>query len=213
MRGATVVKVPMDQKTEISIHAPRAGCDQEPNKGIVVSKDFNPRTPCGVRLQFNYTIPASCDFNPRTPCGVRRLFLGLVPGVFDFNPRTPCGVRPRIIGSLLQDFKFQSTHPVRGATVNPLHPIDVIVQISIHAPRAGCDGLRSGHQYTYWHFNPRTPCGVRPLKHLSSSGKSQFQSTHPVRGATRDNTTPTTPPTISIHAPRAGCDQRSVQHP
>ena len=57
---------------------------------------------------------------------------------------------------------FQSTHPVRGATFNSVshRPPEVI---SIHAPREGCD----------W----RTRL-VRP-------DLLGFQSTHPVRGATR----------------------------
>ena len=56
---------------------------------------------------------------------------------------------------------FQSTHPVRGATGHaPL--TEMTPQISIHAPREGCD---------------------RPVSHPVRSRKV-FQSTHPVRGAT-----------------------------
>ena len=72
---------------------------------------------------------------------------------------------------------FQSTHPVRGATVGAYLSF-VGSEISIHAPREGCDSLRCPP------FNwART-----------------FQSTHPVRGATagmdfasQDTDTPTTP--------------------
>ena len=59
--------------------------------------------------------------------------------------------------------KFQSTHPVRGAT--PLqHVLDADGLISIHAPREGCD----------------TTVEVAELLNV-------FQSTHPVRGATYDH--------------------------
>ena len=34
--------------------------------------------------------------------------------------------------------KFQSTHPVRGATLLP-ETVAQLLPISIHAPRAGCD--------------------------------------------------------------------------
>ena len=34
------------------------------------------------------------------------------------------------------------------------------------------------------HFNPRTPCGVRPYSKYEVGTSSPFQSTHPVRGAT-----------------------------
>ena len=56
---------------------------------------------------------------------------------------------------------FQSTHPVRGAT--PHGVIDVRgLDISIHAPREGCDALSV----------------------LIAVASVSFQSTHPVRGAT-----------------------------
>ena len=52
--------------------------------------------------------------------------------------------------------RFQSTHPVRGATLEALYP-NAIVFISIHAPREGCDpGGKSGW-YINPYFNPRTP--------------------------------------------------------
>ena len=35
----------------ISIHAPLAGCDPRPSLPRSASRHFNPRTPCGVRLQ------------------------------------------------------------------------------------------------------------------------------------------------------------------
>ena len=59
--------------------------------------------------------------------------------------------------------KFQSTHPARGATLLKQEGA-VRLQISIHAPREGCD-------------MPPTP--KRPQK-------GRFQSTHPARGATRN---------------------------
>ena len=34
----------------ISIHAPHAGCDYTDGKVPASDADFNPRTPCGVRL-------------------------------------------------------------------------------------------------------------------------------------------------------------------
>ena len=132
----------------------------------ITTINFNPRTPCGVR--HIYTIPihtvtifqsthpvrgatttasrkstrtrtisihaprAGCDaffaalaseggdFNPRTPCGVRRSCSGSCEPSGNFNPRTPCGVR-------------------RDGASAPL-----LVDISIHAPRAGCDGKFDG---------------------------------------------------------------------
>ena len=43
----------------------------------------------------------------------------------------------------LDDVEFQSTHPVRGATAGPVR-VDRVGQISIHAPREGCDLIAVG---------------------------------------------------------------------
>ena len=78
-------------------------------------------------------------FNPRTPCGVRHIFDAAIDAHGNFNPRTPCGVR--LVGSA----DSQTSR-----------------EISIHAPRVGCDVIPSGFLSTENDFNPRTPCGVRP---------------------------------------------------
>ena len=52
--------------------------------------------------------------------------------------------------------KFQSTHPVRGATYETVTNGNYM-DISIHAPREGCDEHRSAHIETHRDFNPRTP--------------------------------------------------------
>ena len=79
---------------------------------------------------------------------------------------------------------FQSTLPVRGATVIPLNRNAGEVGISIHAPRAGSDAM----------------CFSSFIPMIS------FQSTLPVRGATFAPIALTTRHFISIHAPRAGSD-------
>ena len=56
---------------EISIHAPHAGCDLGFVLELITVQDFNPRTPCGVRLLSSYRSRRYRHFNPRTPCGVR----------------------------------------------------------------------------------------------------------------------------------------------
>ena len=110
---------------------------------------------------------------------------GALALVRHFNPRTPCGVRQLSLGRK-----------------------DIMWRISIHAPHAGCDGARSARRPGILHFNPRTPCGVRHLYGMCGDGWyvisihaphagcdegfycgyvriKPFQSTHPMRGATR----------------------------
>ena len=145
----------------ISIHAPRAGCDDRRR---------------GDHARANISIHA-----PRAGCD--RLLRGVshAVSISIHAPRAGCD-SARELDELIQ--AFQSTHPVRGATtVSKL--CDYAEQISIHAPRAGCDahGCVRGRRVVLFqsthpvrgatpsvlmlipddiHFNPRTPCGVRP---------------------------------------------------
>ena len=106
--------------------------------------------------------------------------------------------------------------------------------ISIHAPLAGCDGRTKGESRANEHFNPRTPCGVRPDRKAGGAaginfnprtpcgvrpGRYEpchqlfpFQSTHPLRGATFDHCVIIASVYISIHAPLAGCDNQRHPH-
>ena len=79
--------------------------------------DFNPRTPCGVRHHQAAGFDTFYNFNPRTPCGVRPLRHNIHYKDTDFNPRTPCGVRPGRGAGREDHPGFQSTHPLRGATI------------------------------------------------------------------------------------------------
>ncbi len=128
---------------------------------------------------------------------------------------------------------FQSTRPVRGAT-GVLRRRHQSYSVSIHAPRAGRD-----HRTEYVQkpcnpcFNPRAPCGARPIVLLPSRKIRLFQSTRPVRGATSRHRlvnskhlsfNPRAPcgarPAakrivafrlgVSIHAPRAGRDSSII---
>ena len=183
VRGATSAAASPRAPSRISIHAPRAGCDRNIAFNSARGNDFNPRTPCGVRpTGWNFRIRkhfisihaprAGCDRQeqrrdfcryisihaPRAGCDIT-VVVFLRDGNH-FNPRTPCGVRHAAKLPQYQPNRFQSTHPVRGATVlwlqdnsmkafQSTHPVrgatmkmaDTLTTklISIHAPRAGCD--------------------------------------------------------------------------
>ena len=159
----------------------------------------------GATGQISTKAARSANFNPRTPCGVRLTAVPKTTVLDNFNPRTPCGVRPIEAGRDVSIISFQSTHPLRGAT---LYIASVFPQltISIHAPLAGCDRCGSQQGHGRDHFNPRTPCGVRPVSTSSTVGAPIFQSTHPLRGATKVVVVVVGIDGISIHAPLAGCD-------
>ena len=107
----------------------------------------------------------------------------------NFNPRTPCGVRLTYNELGYKDYLFQSTHPMRGATLSILDS-DISRIISIHAPHAGCDSMNL----------------------LKRCNRIIFQSTHPMRGATKGTLRLLClVDKISIHAPHAGCDAGSCR--
>ena len=106
----------------------------------------------------------------------------------------------------LNTLRFQSTHPLRGATGTG-GGSQCRRDISIHAPLAGCDHLERAGENSWMrfqsthplrgattfgssrsmmiaNFNPRTPCGVRRGAAGNGMGGREFQSTHPLRGAT-----------------------------
>ena len=191
--------------------------------------NFNPRTPCGVRRldkgwialmkSFQSTHPlrgatrSGGQESRRRRISIHAPLAGCDTGAKparehpgDFNPRTPCGVRPARKVVEESGRSFQSTHPLRGATLGGASKY-ASFPISIHAPLAGCDkgtplvriavqGFQSTHplrgatrrrrhfSVTPQHFNPRTPCGVRRYCHLRNLSGVQFQSTDPLRGGT-----------------------------
>ena len=81
---------------------------------------------------------------------------------------------------------FQSTRPVRGATRRRHSGRGTACYFN---PRAPCGARRWAVQRsatTYTYFNPRAPCGARRHPAAAGSPRSQrFQSSRPVRGATK----------------------------
>ena len=57
-------------------------------------------------------------------------------------------------------------------------------EVSIHALLAECDANRAAERVGFLGFNPRTPCGVRPMSLIFELDKTGFQSTHSLRSAT-----------------------------
>ena len=75
---------------------------------------------------------------PREGCDVAQSALACFPP--RFNSRTPGGVRLVIVLSDLLYPSFQFTHPGRGATKKDPQKVKD-KDVSIHAPREGCDSL------------------------------------------------------------------------
>ena len=147
---------------DISIHAPRAGSDYYRRLHKAMPSNFNPRSPCGERRyswmyiwQFciisihapragsdgsiHYMGVFEVDISIHAPrAGSDRLLSYDLFALGHFNPRSPCGERPDTPTRSPAFSAFQSTLPVRGATLPHLR-MAAVITISIHAPRAGSD--------------------------------------------------------------------------
>ena len=213
---------------------PRSPCGERPPSTTrsIVSSGFNPRSPCGerlgdeylyplVELEFQSTLPVRgatrlrpsamqprWRFNPRSPCGERPPSTrpSRRPGC-RFNPRSPCGERLCIVPSFSSTSLVSIHAPRAGSDLADMMRNHVRRRVSIHAPHAGSDSVTSVVLYTDAGFNPRSPCGERPMAALSDESVfggfnprspcgerplegiyvplfPMFQSTLPVRGAT-----------------------------
>ena len=155
--------------------------------------------------------PRLCpSFNPRAPCGARHTWTGVLERRVLFQSTRP--VRgATTFGSTISvpRPRFQSTRPVRGATTVPI-PSARRSRVSIHAPRAGRDAL-SSDSHNALTVSIHAPRAGRDL-YVSVDGlkANSFQSTRPVRGATRQAELHDARQSVSIHAPRAGRDDRRV---
>ena len=169
----------------ISIHTPLAGSDTPKPHHQTTLNPISIHTPlAGSDGGLMGITPILTYFNPHSPCGERRPH-------GDFTTRPP---------------KFQSTLPLRGATKitqtktqvwnisihTPLagsdfdqHAPAVRSGISIHTPLAGSDIFRRAGSPRRRYFNPHSPCGERPPPMAIGATVTLFQSTLPLRGATR----------------------------
>ena len=73
---------------------------------------------------------------------------------------------------------FQFTHPRRGATEHGMH-VDNLINVSIHAPREGCDRSAPCKSCYHYGFNSRTPGGVRPITGSIAEAYYGFNSRTP----------------------------------
>ena len=234
--GATVPSGQGAFYLEISIHAPRVGCDyirvsktgggalfqsthpvwgatSEAIRASRATTDFNPRTPCGVRHILGRNRLGRKNFNPRTPCGVRPLWTGCPLRWRNFNPRTPCGVRRVSLLVQIGGYPgFQSTHPVWGATIILPQDYQPYFLISIHAPRVGCDRqqLRGYQPLRISIHAPRVGCDAG--WHAGDVVAAGISIHAPRVGCDKFYPYLKVFNGISIHAPRVGCDmERNIR--
>ena len=106
-----------------------------------------------------------------------------------FNPRAPCGARPSIFATIPISRLFQSTRPMRGATLS-VRPRSSNLPVSIHAPHAGRDLIKD-RLYRSVNVSIHAPHAGR------DAGQRAPAATYYV---------------VSIHAPHAGRDCLNYDH-
>ena len=162
MRGATPEFPVRALNLRVSIHAPHAGRD-------------------GVRCG---TTQNTWCFNPRAPCGARQRQSGIYSHWGCFNPRAPCGARPAFC-HFLTPRSVVSIHAPHAGRDDGGIKRRVACPVSIHAPHAGRDCHSASTPTKILCFNPRAPCGARLGVVSNRQPPRSFQSTRPMRGATR----------------------------
>ena len=97
---------------------PRKGRDAGKKCEGVSDKNFNPRAPCGARLERYLIAMFRCYFNPRAPCGARHRLAGHLILAQIFQPTRPLrGATLREVEDAKGAKTFQPTRPLRGATL------------------------------------------------------------------------------------------------
>ena len=183
--GATCGYIRVEVVRDISIHAPRVGCDEMAQVSSIPPGNFNPRTPCGVRLEPPLFFGGWIGFQSTHPVWGATEPPARVAEGEGFQSTHPVWGATGQEGGLALSTRFQSTHPVWGATRHP--PL--------------CSLFRT-------HFNPRTPCGVRPDCPAPPQGHTYFNPRTPCGVRLAGQGGDFRPLGISIHAPRVGCDSR-----
>ena len=160
LRSATAVLTMPHFFCPVSIHALLAECDVTSSRQSIARRGFNPRTPCGVRLDSLVSGGAGGCFNPRTPCGVRQSASNTRTARISFQSTHSLrsATAWRALARAIEE--FQSTHSLRSATRRPRHGL-ARATVSIHALLAECDSIQARILVKVRGFNPRTPCGVR----------------------------------------------------
>ena len=149
------------------------------------------------------------DFNPRSPCGERpdRKSAGHRPPAISIHaPR----VGSDYLGLVATDenFRFQSTLPVWGATGNNIAGASDARDFNPRSPCGERPVIAVLIVFGKMNFNPRSPCGERRCEPLdAAAGDADFNPRSPC--GERPNLCPRCAGriSISIHAPRVGSDQ------
>ena len=163
--GARPSCVGVARRQKISIHAPHTGRDRVLRGVTVHRRDFNPRAPYGARPAVPRHVREYPGISIHAPHTGRDMNMTIQKSHgYGFQSTRPIRGATVALGQNLELVLFQSTRPIRGATLMNVLEWGVNY-ISIHAPHTGRDVCA---------------CTTRRCQ-------AEFQSTRPIRGATEIN--------------------------
>ena len=173
-------------RIRISTHAPLAGRDGRARWYTIPKSVFQPTRPLrGATFFSSASVFISLYFNPRAPCGARLEKILFRVGTILFQPTRPLrGATSVFRFPLWRLHKFQPTRPLRGAT-SVTAPYSEAGNISTHAPLAGRDERLPFSPLALTQISTHAPLAGRDvLLVVFWSSSPIFQPTRPLRGAT-----------------------------
>ena len=154
---------------------------------IKAAEEFQPTRPLRGATAFRGKTDREVWISTHAPLAgrddLRRQSVCLLLGI---STHAPLAGRDRMAEMTQANLAEISTHAPLAGRDRPLSYCFRLSAISTHAPLAGRDLdfliTQQGNQY----FNPRAPCGARPIMGLLENRTKLFQPTRPLRGATYD---------------------------
>ena len=218
------------KRQHISTHAPLAGRDV-PSYSRFSWSLFQPTRPLRGATAFEGRHIQHRQISTHAPLAGRDPALDVGLHSEGISTHAPLAGRdPSSVRSSSRRLLFQPTRPLRGAT-RYSRPTASLKRFQPTRPLRGATRRRWTAQRSPGHFNPRAPCGarpvspIRPLRSLlfqptrplrgatvwrdGQRDVLQFQPTRPLRGATLRRFRTSFPVEISTHAPLAGRDART----
>ena len=125
---------------DVSIHAPRVGCDNAWADARSDKQWFQFTHPVWGATCSSDKIPTSRLVSihaPRVGCDLMAPQLSVSVG--RFNSRTPCGVRRLVLEALAKLLGVSIHAPRVGCDNLRVYQLHILLAVSIHAPRVGCD--------------------------------------------------------------------------
>ena len=124
----------------------------------------------------------------------------------DFNPRAPCGARPSALVFDAFGVRISTHAPLAGRDWEDITTKALTSQFQPTRPLRGATHHLPGAQAVHLYFNPRAPCGARPLGVTIYYLLGKISTHAPLAG--RDTVVSPRLTPVSYFNPRAPCGAR-----